>query len=419
MIVNKNRLNIILQYILAFFIILESRSVFSRFIDGNLEKIFTGIIVLTLLLIILLNYSYKVKKRGIIFLGFYLIYIMIFLFVNVNNYQGKFLTIFLILFPLLFLLFEVYEKKELENVFKAYVNIMIVIACISLFFFIIGSLMNVIPTNVTKTIDWGGNKIINGYFYLHFNSQTTVMFGKTILRNTSIFVEGPMFALHLMFAMALSLFLKKKILNKYSVIFGFAILSTLSVTGLLFYLFLLFYKYTFFNKSKVKVILLPIVFIVFLIIGTTFLSDKQTTNSYNIRNDDYYAGFSSFKDNPIFGSGFLNNDEVIKYMSDYRLYNTGLSNSFIIVLVQGGIYLTLFYLIPICLNCKKLIFSKKKNLFLIEIIILQLYLLFTSAYQYTSLMMLFLAFDYYLLIFYKKNKDIKEFFMEDDTKYEI
>ena len=181
-----------------------------------------------------LNYNYRIKKRGVIFLGFYVIYIMLFFFINVTDYQVSFLNTFLLLFPLLFLMFCVYSKKDVENLFKVYVNIMIVIASASLIFFCLGSLTNIIQTNVTKVIDWGKNTTINGYFYLHFNTQTTVMFSQTLLRNTSIFVEGPMFALHLMFAMSLSLFFRKKIINKYSIIFGISILSTLSVTGLLF-----------------------------------------------------------------------------------------------------------------------------------------------------------------------------------------
>lgn len=412
--ISKEKLNTILQYLLVFFVILDSRSVFSYFVDGNLGKIFTIFIVVILLLIFLLNANYKFKKSAITFIFFYLIYIILFFVKNVTNYQINFINNFFILFLLMFLVFCVYDRKNIENLFKAYVNTMFLIAIISLIFFFFGSLTNILSTNVIEIIDWGGKQVIGGYSYLHFNTQTTIMFNKVILRNTSIFVEGPMFALHLMFAMSLSLFFKRKILNKYAVIFGITILSTLSITGFLFYLFSLFYKYTFFNKSRIKVIILPIIFLFFLGIGTTFLNDKQSTNSYSIRSDDYSAGFKAFKDYPIFGSGFLNNNEAIKHMSSYRLYNTGLSNSFIIVLVHGGIYLTLFYLIPIFLNLKKLIFSKNKNLFLIEIILLQLYLLFTSAYQYTSLMMLFLAFDYYLLIFYKNNEEIRKIFEDGD-----
>lgn len=413
--IKRNQLNLFLQYILVFLIILETRSIYSRCVVGNMDEIIIGGIILTIILIILVNINYKFKTKSLLFLLFYYLYMFMFLIINVNEHKVNFVITFMILFPLVFLMFNLYDSKEIKKIFKAYVNIMLIISIISLFFYIFGSLTGIVSTNVTQEINWGGVKIISGYFGLHFNAQTTVIFGSTILRNTSIFVEGPMFALHLLFAMALSLFMNKKLINKYSIIFGFSILSSLSITAILFYMFLLFYKYIFYNKSKTKIILFPILFFIFLIIGTTFFNDKQSTNSYNIRNDDYTASFRVFNDYPIFGSGFANNNIVIKYMSKFRLYNTGLSNSFVVLLVQGGLYLLIFYLLPVILNSLNLIKSKNKNLFLIEIMLLQFYLFFMNAYQYTSLMIIFLAFDYYILLFYNKNNDLKNLQLKEET----
>ena len=417
--IKRNQLNLILQYILVFLIIIETRSIYSRCVVGHMDEIIIGGIILTIILIILVNINYKFKTKSLFFLLFYYLYMFMFLIINVNEHKVNFVITFMILFPLVFLMFNLYDIKEIKKFFKAYVNIMLIISIISLFFYIFGSLTGIVPTNVTQEINWGGVKIISGYFGLHFNAQTTVIFGSTILRNTSIFVEGPMFALHLLFARALSLFMNKKLINKYSIIFGFSILSSLSITAILFYMFLLFYKYTFYNKSKTKIILLPILFFIFLIIGTTCFNDKQSTNSYNIRNDDYTASFRVFNDYPIFGSGFANNNIVIKYMSKFRLYNTGLSNSFVVLLVQGGLYLVIFYLLPVILNSLNLIKSKNKNLFLIEIMLLQLYLFFMNAYQYTSLMIIFLAFDYYILLFYNKNNDLENLQLKEETYEKI
>ena len=417
--IKRNQLNLILQYILVFLIIIETRSIYSRCVVGHMDEIIIGGIILTIILIILVNINYKFKTKSLFFLLFYYLYMFMFLIINVNEHKVNFVITFMILFPLVFLMFNLYDIKEIKKFFKAYVNIMLIISIISLFFYIFGSLTGIVPTNVTQEINWGGVKIISGYFGLHFNAQTTVIFGSTILRNTSIFVEGPMFALHLLFAMALSLFMNKKLINKYSIIFGFSILSSLSITAILFYMFLLFYKYTFYNTSKTKIILLPILFFIFLIIGTTCFNDKQSTNSYNIRNDDYTASFRVFNDYPIFGSGFANNNIVIKYMSKFRLYNTGLSNSFVVLLVQGGLYLVIFYLLPVILNSLNLIKSKNKNLFLIEIMLLQLYLFFMNAYQYTSLMIIFLAFDYYILLFYNKNNDLENLQLKEETYEKI
>ena len=85
--ISKDKLNTILQYLLTFFIILDSRSVFSHFVDENLGKIFNISIIFISLLIFFLNYNYRIKKRGVIFLGFYVIYIMLFFnnIIYINN----------------------------------------------------------------------------------------------------------------------------------------------------------------------------------------------------------------------------------------------------------------------------------------------------------------------------------------------
>ena len=70
-------------------------------------------------------------------------------------------------------------------------------------------------------------------------------------------------------------------------------------------------------------------------------------------------------------------------------------------------------------NILILIKSKNKNLFLIEIMLLQLYLFFMNAYQYTSLMIIFLAFDYYILLFYNKNNDLENLQLKEETYEKI
>lgn len=399
---NRQKINTFLQYVLVFLIVLESRSVYSRLLNSSSNRIIIAGIILSVLLIILFNLKLKIKRQNVFFLIFYYIFMSIFLLSDMGDYKINFVVIFLILLPLFFIMFCLYRVTDIVNISKIYVDIIFTISIVSLFFYVIGSLLKIIPTNVHILMDWGGIKEVAGYSYLHFNAQTTVLFNETILRNTSIFVEGPMFALHLMFAMVLSSNKNKNILNRYSVIFCITTFSTLSITGILYCLFLLSYRYIVFNKTRIKFILLPVVSMFVLIISTTLFMEKQTTRSYDIRNNDYNAGLQVFKKYPIFGSGFLNYDIVKKYMSDFRMYNTGLSSSFIIILTQGGIYLTIFYLIPMVGNCIKLYTNKKTNMTLFQVMLLQLCLMFSSTYQYSSLMMILLAFDYYIFISHKK-----------------
>ena len=403
---NKQKINTFLQYILVFFIVLESRSIFSRLLNNYLNTFIIINLILVLLLIIVLNFRSKIQKQYVLFIIMYYIFMLPFLLISAREYMINFIIIFLILLPLFFIIFCLYKVSNIHDLAKIYVDTIFVLSIISIFFYISGSLLKLIPTNIHVVIDWGGVREVSGYFYLHFNSQTTVIMNETILRNTGIFVEGPMFALHLMFAMVLSLKRHRKILDKYSIVFGITIFSTLSITGILYYLFILLYKYIVFYKAKIKVILLPVIFISILISSMILFTDKQSTNSYNIRNDDYSVGFHVFNEYPIFGSGFLNYDIVKKYMSAFRMYNTGLSSSFIIILTQGGIYLTLFYLIPMVINYIKLYSNRKTNIVLFQLMSLQLYLMFSSTYQYSSLMMILLAFDYYILISNKKNIEI-------------
>ena len=56
---HKNRINIYLQYLLVFFVILDSRSVFAHIYDSNLGKFLSVFIILDLLAIFIINFNKK------------------------------------------------------------------------------------------------------------------------------------------------------------------------------------------------------------------------------------------------------------------------------------------------------------------------------------------------------------------------
>ncbi len=411
---HKNRINIYLQYLLVFFVILDSRSVFAHIYDSNLGKFLSVFIILDLLAIFIINFNKKLKKNTILFLLAYFIYISIFFLLGVQDSRLSFLSSFFVIFPLMFLMFSVFDKEQIQNLLKAYINVMFVIAFVSLVFYIGGSLLKLVEPNVSLNIDWGGLQSIYGYHYLHFDSQTTVIFDQVLLRNSSIFVEGPMFALHLILAMGFALFYKKNMFNKYTIVFGLSIISSLSLTGMLISLFLILYRFLFYNKNKnIRFLKIMVIFFV-LIIGLFLFYDKAETRSYNIRGDDFRAGYLAWKEHKIMGNGFMNNELAVSFMSDFRSYNTGLSSSLVIVLVQGGIYLALFYLFPFVIGFLKYLLHGK-NLYLLELFLVQFSLIFMNAYQYTSIMMVLLAFDYYFLLYSNKNEELKNFFLGDES----
>ncbi len=66
-------------------------------------------------------------------------------------------------------------------------------------------------------------------------------------------------------------------------------------------------------------------------------------------------------------------------MSSFRLYNTGLSNSFLIVLIQGGLYLSIIYLGTMALMVFKS-YKLKNNLYF-SIGILQIFVIFYYSFS--------------------------------------
>ena len=88
--IKRNQLNLILQYILVFLIIIETRSIYSRCVVGHMDEIIIGGIILTIILIILVNINYKFKTKSLFFLLFYYLYMFMFLIINVNEHKVNF-----------------------------------------------------------------------------------------------------------------------------------------------------------------------------------------------------------------------------------------------------------------------------------------------------------------------------------------
>ena len=399
----ENKLISFLEYILCLMLILSCRTVFVHNVNSNADLINVLVIVI-LMILILFRSGLKLKKNAIAYILLLIGYFFIFIVFNVKNNYVSFVKSFIIILPMFLLYFSILEKIQIKAFLKKYANIVYVLAMCSLFFYLIGSCLHLISTNMSFIIEWGVIKKINGYYFLHFDTQSTVFFGKTILRNTGIFVEGPQYALQLISAYVFTLFDNKKIINKSSVIYFITLCSTLSITGIVIFIIMTFYKYLKNSNKKIKLILVPIILITCIFVTSNLIIDKTKTNSYKIREDDMRVAMISLKNSPIFGDGYMNNSIAVSNMSNFRYYNTGLSNAFIIVLIHGGIYLSMIYLVPmISITLKS---HKHKNYFIFVIGILQILLYLTTSFQYTNFMMMLIAFNLYY-IFKIKNREKK------------
>ena len=380
-----------LEYALCTMLILSCRTVFVHNVNSNITDLINVLIIGILTVLILIRSNLKLNIKRIAYILLLMSYFFIFIIFDVRSHYISFVKIFLVILPLFLLYFSLLGKTKVKDFFKKYANIVYILAICSLFFYLIGSCLHFINTNMSLIMEWGVIKKINGYYFLHFDTQSTVFFGKTILRNTGIFVEGPQYALQLICAYVFTLFDNKKIINRLSVIYFVTLCSTLSITGIVIFIVVTFYKYLKKNNNKIKVIFIPVILIVCIFVTFNLIIDKSETNSYKIREDDMRVAMISLKNNPLFGDGYMNNDIAVSNMSDFRSYNTGLSSAFIIVLIHGGIYLSIIYLAPMIVITLKS--HKYKNYFVFVIGILQILLYLTTGFQYTNFMMMLIAFD--------------------------
>lgn len=385
----------ILEYILAFFIILDCNSIWQNSLENNKFKIIVIIttIVLLILLVAQIGIKTEIMQKYMLCVLVLFLYLGIFAVFSVSSHRvSLYFGEFYIFFPIIILCITIYSS--INKIFQLYYrisDIMIFLAIISLVLWLLCSIFKIIPFNCTASINWGGSRTIRGFYNLYYETQSS-MFGKyEIIRNTSIFTEGPMFSLFLSISLLIELFLKEKINIKRIVILVMAILSTFSTSGYIILAMCILGKIIN-NKSKknkfIKIIklLVEIVSVFFIAyICISIFKDKMYTNSYNVRLSYYIEELSIWKANILFGSGFGNNE-------------SGSSNSIGVILADGGIWLIALYIISF-LN---LIFVRKNyRLMLFSIGIV--WLTITTVFPYSLILIMLLAMSYSFML----NKDYK------------
>ena len=106
-----------------------------------------------------------------------------------------------------------------------------------------------------------------------------------------------------------------------------------------------------FIHASVLIYLPVIVFALFIIINN-LLTLKMNSFSGSVRLDDFSAGFKAWMVSPVFGNGYNNMKSIQQYMSSFRLNNMGFSNSPMLVLAYGGLYMAIPYMLAIYFSLK-------------------------------------------------------------------
>lgn len=396
----------ILEYIVAILIVLNCRSVYQQATYRNYRVEEMLLLVMGVLLFIKIGcrmYDKNRTEKAIVYLFMYYMYAILFFLLNDVSTKREYIYVFIVLFPELFLYYYTNKNQKciIIEMLKKISNVIIVFAIMSLIIYIVGPVANIIKPNGSIYMNWGGVREVKSYYGLQFITQRINIFGIRFVRNTSIFTEGPMYSLVLTIALAIELFVVAKKEKYKQIILLITIITTISTTGIIIsasmiIISMLISRQTSSIKQVVKMLLFPVIALILIIVMFKFFDERSQTESWSVRLDDYNACYAAWKQRKIIGLGFGNENNIKQYMSYFRVDNQGLSNSILVILAEGGIYLFTLYAIPFI---KMLYYGNKyKNKHLITFTVIILILLITTIFHFTAMIINLLAMGYALTI---------------------
>lgn len=393
----KKSFNVLLEYMMVFNIIFSCNSVFQHDLQHNHMYLLKATVLASILFLLKLNQN-NIKKiqyiKIILFLLFYFIYLLTFYFLNVSIEQShRFLVWFGVIIPIFLLCFWSYNNSGMSiRLLKVYSNILIILSIISIIFWISCSILSIIPLNTDLLVGWGRSNYIYGFSNIYYETQSINFLFFNCIRNTGIFIEAPMYSFCLSLALIIELFVFNSINRKNIIILIITIMTTVSTTGMGCVLLSLGLKYILnrdmYSKEKriIRFCVSFILIIIILFVLNIIIINKSSTHSFSVRISDLLTEFEIWKNNFLIGSGFNTNQY-------------GSSDSIMVILADGGIFLGVFYLIPFMILWK----NKFKEFSIVLLMIFSF-----TVVPYTGLTFFVLAYIYSLYICKNEFKIVSE-----------
>lgn len=361
----------IVEFIFVITIIFDCNSVYRamRFgLNPRLLAIIAGIGSASLLIFLHVLKDRKntecIKSHKLLFL---VSFVFVFAFYAVNaskSEQVGYIEYFLLFTNVMVILFKIYRRNN--NVFRLFYlleHTMLVIAAFSLILWIGSNVLGLWGMSEDVFVDWGGKYYDTNYLNLCIR-RWVGGYQPDAVKNLGVFCEPPMFGLMLGVGLYTELFLKKRTNIISVIIFLAALASSRAILAIMVSMLALFFKFLEIIEGKKHAVLLGMsVAIVAVACGTGLFIFKLQNESLSLMThlDDFAASLKCWTHYPLFGCGYNTEDPIVKYMSDFRMDNTGLSNSGAVVLAEGGIMLWSFYVIPFVLMAVAF-FKKNKKL---------------------------------------------------------
>ena len=305
--------------------------------------------------------------------------------------------------PLLLLVLYVGLKERQEgclDLLHKLSDVVMVLTALSLFFYLFGTVLNLIPGETTATYSWGGTvRTCPTYFHLFYEAQKINFFGLNLVRNCGVFPEAPGFAIFLVLATATEVLLRDKPRLWRCLLYVAATVTTYSAKAIVLVAAVFALKYVFtpteggFSR-KFKAIAVPTALVGVGAVAAVLLWDKMQTVSGFMRLDDVLACFKTWLTAPVFGTGYWNDESVIPFFAYPDRYNNGLSMGVMVVLAQGGLYLLTLYAVP---AVRAILRARGQTRWMLGAFVLMMFaLLFTSniAYNFLTLLLIALFLEY-------------------------
>lgn len=353
----KDKIINFILYCIAILLVIDINCVWVR--EYKLGDDFFTILCCGFIIIYLFISNFKIKFNDII------IFIYIFILVTysvVFKSAGYmyFITVGLG-FPLVIIFMKNIKMSECDIVGKIS-DVIFVFSVVALFFYIFGTVLDLLPGAEYTAFYWGGDRYVKSYYNIYFESQGSGQFfnNKVISRNCGFFCEAPMFGYLIAVSFIIELFIKKSQNYFKIVVLLITGLTTTSSTSIvvLFVALILFAVHKAFesgNNKLLKMLLIvgiPGIVACIVYICYWFFNAKKLygTVSYNLRTDDIVSCFKAFLSSPVFGVGVGNYKPIYGLLNMDGRISLGLSTCAFVILAQTGISIIIWPVIRVIKN---------------------------------------------------------------------
>lgn len=389
---------VIIEYLLMLLIFINGQSVWIWSIGGN-PFIRLACVAIALSAVLLICYRYVSRdtffKCALIFA-----YLFVYLVATINtSYRVQYCVRFLLVFPLFFLIADnVWKSGRVKQFALKFADIVFVFSLISVIFYLFGTVLDALPKSV-DTYEWARDiKTTVNYYHLMYEAQTSEILGVTVIRNCGIFAEAPSYAVPLILALFLELFIRERASKIRIIILMLTIITSFSskATGIaLVVAALKLCSDFYFSRKPIKgwkrilKLFLPVAILFSAAVALQIVAAKIDTDSGFMRVDNIYTGWKAFRANPLLGVGFENEDALNAY-AQYLTSSGGLAMGIPVLIGEGGVYLTLFYIYGMA----RFIKNMQNKPLAISFVITHLLILFTSNIPYFLSTMMILAIEF-------------------------